>query len=144
MNINEVKQKEKGELDLIKLALTISPPNIKYMTVPEIMNKHLRYLSRMKCKFVLYPELDKTGRLHYHGYIYKSDIGYKEDLELLKKIGYIKIKDISNNKGWLQYCKKEWKTTRKLLHRREPITNNDCIGLTDSYDLSKYGILSNT
>lgn len=144
MNNNEVTLKEKGEYNLIKLALTISPPDIKYMTIKEILQRHMRVLSRIKCKFILYPELDKSGRLHYHGYIYKSDIGYKEDLEVLKKIGYIKIKDINNNKGWLQYCKKEWKTTKKLLYRKEPITNNDCLGLTDSYDLSKYGIMSNS
>lgn len=141
MNTNEVKTNEKGEFNLIKLALTISPPDINYMTTLEILNRHLRYLSRIKCKFLLYPELDKTGRLHYHGYLYKSDINFKQDIEQLKKIGYIKIKDICNDKGWLKYCRKEWKTTKKLLHRKEPITNNDCLGLTDSYDLSKYGIL---
>lgn len=141
MNTNEVKHNDKGCEDLIKLALTISPPDIKYMTIKEILHRHLRLLSRIASKFILYPELDKVGRLHYHGYIYKSDIGYKEDLEQLKKIGYIKIKDICNDKGWLKYCRKEWKTTKKLLHRKEPITNNDCLGLTDSYDLSKYGIL---
>jgi len=141
--MNNEGANQKGELDLIRLALTISPPDIPYLLTKEILQKHLQILSRIQSKFELYPELDKLGRLHYHGILYKSSLDLKKDIEILKKIGYIKIKDIDNIKGWTKYCKKEWKLTKKLLHRKGPLTNADCLGLSDSYDLSKYGIMSN-
>lgn len=128
-------------LDMV--ALTISPPDIKHLTVNKIWILHKRVLSKVKSKFVLYPELDTNGRLHYHGYIHK-EINLKEDLELIKSIGYIKVKEITDWNGWITYCSKEWKNTKKLKTPngrkiwKKPINNNDVIMDLGSYDITTY------
>lgn len=143
MNINEVKQNDKGELDLIKLALTISPPKRIDIEVKDLLNRYLSLLSRVNSRFELYPELDNAGRLHFHGYIYKNSLTYPQDLNYMSAIGFIKVKEIFDNRKWLKYCKKEWRTMKKLLHRAKPYTNIDCLHYNKSYDLERYGIYIN-
>lgn len=140
MNNNEVTPKDKGEYNLIKLALTISPPKRLDIEVKDLLNRYLSLLSRINSRFELYPELDNAGRLHFHGFIWKNSLSYPQDLNYMSAIGFIKIKEIFDNKKWLKYCKKEWRTMKKLLHRAKPYTNADCLHYNKSYDLERYGI----
>lgn len=95
----------------------------------------------MKCWYRLYPELDKTGRLHFHGIIYKNNANYNKDLEMLKvKIGFICVKEITNESKWIRYCKKEFKTTKKILSIHKDITPLDNVGNMESYDILTYFI----
>lgn len=130
-----------ARLDMV--ALTISPPDVKYLTIDKLWLHHKRLLSKIKSKFVLYPELDKTGRLHYHGYIHK-EISLKEDLEYIKKLGFVKVKDIFDLGEWVKYCSKEWKFTKKMKNIsgcyiwKKPINNDDCVIVMTSYDITTY------
>lgn len=134
----EAKQGEvKAKLDLISLACTISPPDCKVLTTSEIFKRHLVKLKQVKGNFVLYPELDIKGRLHYHGTVTKSEF-FREDLKVLQDIGYIKVKPVTNVQGWVKYCRKEWKLTKKILKIRRPIQPKDLINIRTSYDITSY------
>jgi len=125
--------------DTPQYALTISPPPKDAVKIEVLYKRFLKVISKMKCWYELYPELDKTGRLHFHGVIYKNNSNYNLDLELLKKkIGFICVKEITNRQKWIKYCKKEFKTTKKLLSINKHISPLDFIGDIQSYDILSY------
>lgn len=98
-------------LDMV--ALTLSPPDMN-QSLEDTWIYHLKRLSKIDSKFILFPETDIKGRLHYHGYVYK-DKYYPETLKALERIGFIKIKCIFDMEKWLKYCKKEYKITKAML-----------------------------
>lgn len=110
-----------------KMALTISPKDRtdKYNRLINIFHQDRYFLKRelRKCckYFCLYPELDKTGRLHYHGVIkiHDSVKWFKQIMPKLKyELGFIMIKELKSfkdNLKWLVYCQKEFGTTRHIL-----------------------------
>lgn len=107
------KPGHKGQARLDCLALTISPPDIK-LSLKDTWILHLRRLAVIDSRFILYPETDKKGRLHYHGMIWKDKF-YKESIEKCEKMGFIKLVEIKGVEGWLKYCKKEIKVTKSML-----------------------------
>lgn len=133
----------KAQTKLDMVALTISPPDVKHLSVDKILILHKRVLSKVKSTFMLYPELDASGRLHYHGVIQKT-IKLKEDLEKIKQLGFIKVKPISDYSGWMKYCSKEWKITKKAFKInnryliKKPLNNDDCVLDLGSYDITTY------
>lgn len=127
----------KAKLDLISLALTISPPDCKVLTTSEIFKRHLVKLKQVKGNFLLYPELDIKGRLHYHGTVSKSEF-FREDLDIFQKIGFVKVKPISNLTYWLKYCRKEWKLTKKILKIKKPIQPKDLLDIRVCRDILDY------
>lgn len=82
-----------------------------------------RALNRCSKDYTIYPELDNTGRLHYHGEVHiNNDTNWKAyTCGMLKTIGFIKVKSNPNG-GWKEYCKKEWDQTKQILKISEPIT----------------------
>lgn len=127
----------RGKLDLMSLALTLSPPDCKILTVMEIFNRHKVKLKQVKSNFVLYPELDLKGRLHYHGTICKTEF-FRDDLKVLEDIGFVKIKPIDHVTGWVKYCRKEWKLTKKILKIKKPIQPKDLVDIRISKDILTY------
>lgn len=131
--MSTTKIKKRNPL-LDRVALTISPP--LRLNIKDIFRKDCHIFSKLKSNFILYPEFDKTGRLHYHGYVWKSEY-LANDLELIKEsLGFVKTDtvyiDIIEHKildevaikqvnGWDIYCKKEWHITRKILKLKKPI-----------------------
>lgn len=111
-----------ANLDLIKYAITISPSKIATsdMVIRHNYKSWIDFIySRIKSRVYLYPELamSETGlRLHFHGIIQNDDrLELFNDLEILKKVCFIKVKEIVNESKWLKYCSKEWKITHKTL-----------------------------
>lgn len=72
------------------------------------------------CKsYILYPEFDEQGRLHFHGMLHGYDrIKYFAWKYKLDRIGYTLVKPISEktnaNIGWVLYCQKGWRSTCKV------------------------------
>lgn len=115
------------------VALTISPKSadIDVKTLYDIYYK--RYISKIKVKFILYPETDLKGRLHYHGVIDRSEDNIKDynwSVKLLTNWCHICLKEIRSLGNWIKYCKKEFKITKKVLKVKEPITDTVMTGIT--------------
>lgn len=120
------------------IAITISPPhrplrnkmiepyNLLFTEDSANINSIFRY-SRIKT-YLIYPELDHKGRLHYHGII---NLGvneyirfYKHSIHKLSQIGYVDVKKINSfidNLRWVIYMSKEWGITKDILSINEPI-----------------------
>lgn len=127
--------------DTPKYALTISPPQKEGVNIKTLYKRYLRIIYKLKCWYSLYPELDKSGRLHFHGVIYKNHPSYNLDLELLRsRMGFICVKEITSEAKWRKYCRKEFKTTKKLLSIHKEITPLDNVGNTESIDILTYFI----
>lgn len=111
--------------------ITISPPlnDLDIYTGQEGIKRLLKvyidcYISRLRSQILLYPELDKNNRLHFHGYIWKEDIGfYEHDIKLLKKWCFIKLEDIKLTNRWNKYISKEWHLTKSFLGLKSPLKN---------------------
>lgn len=83
------------------------------------------YLKPATSRFILYPELDETGRLHFHGIITVKDWSklYRSSYPWIRKnVGFIDVRKKANNRlGWLLYCMKNWAHTQQILEITEPI-----------------------
>lgn len=114
---------------IIVVALTFSPPTSNNTPKFDHYNYYMQILKIIKpstCRFVMYPEIDKSGRLHYHGILHvKDEIRlYKDTFPKLRKMGFIKVKQMKTFMsilGWLTYCMKEWPKTKLVLECDEPI-----------------------
>lgn len=121
-----------------KIAITISPPNrTKY--IHHVNPLRLQYdedkdqiksiLSYNKIyKYIIYPELDEKGRLHYHGIIDLDNTRYirfhKHAIHKLRQLGFVDItiiKQFINNLRQCIYMSKEWGSTSKILDISYPI-----------------------
>lgn len=101
--------------------ITISPPT----SLLKLGYRHQDYydridpvLRRIGKSYILYPEFDDKGRLHYHGFIHGYDqIKYFATAHKLNRIGWTKIDKI---KSWLDnlrlviYCQKQWRKTSQV------------------------------
>lgn len=121
-----------------KLAITISPPfrdMYKNFAQP---NRFLFFDDRIQIesifkynkigRYIIYPELDPKGRLHYHGIVTLSHNErvrfHKHAIHKLKLIGFVDIKPLAklkDNLKWIIYIKKEWGFTSALLEIDQPI-----------------------
>lgn len=108
------------------VALTISPKPLDYdvnLLFQAYMN---RYISYIKVKYILYPEMDLKGRLHFHGILERNEENikaYNWTIKFLQNWCFICVKEITSMGNWIKYCKKEWKITKKLLRLKNPISN---------------------
>ena len=121
-----------------KIALTISPKDrlygeYKHLCDNKIKNPNriifnddseiiVRALNRCSNEYVVYPESDDTGRLHYHGLITLNNKTNwtRTTLPKLKTLGFICAKTKVND-GWSEYCTKNWNYTKTVLELEEPI-----------------------
>lgn len=128
------------------LAITISPKNRVLGSKLRNANKNifdddtfqikqiLKY-NRIN-KYIIFPEFDDKGRLHYHG-ILSLDRNqyirfYKHALTKLSLIGFVdvkKLKEFQDKLKWLIYCKKEWNISSEILEIENPIWNDKVCNL---------------
>lgn len=117
------------------IAITISPPNrVKwtgfcnpnrnlYDSDKFIIEAVLKY-NRIK-DYLIYPEFDVKGRLHYHGILNLTNAQrirlYKHAQPKLTSIGYVDVKPIDSKLTWLCYIKKQWHFTAQVLELITPI-----------------------
>lgn len=106
-------------------AITISPKpvDVPVIDLIDIYNRH--YISKIRVEYVLYPETDLKGRLHFHGIIKRDSSNIKDylwSIKMLENWCFICIKEINNATKWDKYCRKEWKLTKKLLKLKRPLT----------------------
>lgn len=121
-----------------KLALTISPPRRDCYNRFKNPNRFLYLDDKIQIQsilkynkiggFILYPELDSKGRLHYHGII-RLDSNekvrfHKHAIHKLRQIGFVDIKPLKtfeDNLRWSLYMKKEWGFTQTVLEIVDPL-----------------------
>lgn len=115
-----------------KFALTVSPKDRvdKYNKIEHIyiddVNIMRKYMKRCSSHYIVYPETDAVGRLHYHGIIEVSDkIKFvKQVIPALKRIGYVCLKPLDtlkDNISWILYCSKEWMITKDIVDIQQPL-----------------------
>lgn len=78
--------------------------------------------------YILYPELDERGRLHYHGILTLSNTEYirfeKHARHKLRQLGHVDTSDctqLKNNMRYMIYMKKNWMVTKDILEISDPI-----------------------
>lgn len=113
-----------------KLFLTVSPPPRPGRVVHQYLDDVvlLRHALRKIKRWVIYPELDKKGRLHYHGILNCTDHEYvsyyRVCLPTLEKIGFIqtsRIDSFMENLRTVVYCQKQFALMKQLLWIEEPL-----------------------
>jgi len=120
------------------LAITISPPlryNNKLFKNPNkcqymddlIFIRHVFHYNRIG-SYIIYPEFDQKGRLHYHGTLNLSHDElvrfYKHAVHKLGNLGFVDHKRLltfMDKLKWSIYCKKEFGLTRDILEIQSPI-----------------------
>lgn len=114
-------------------AITLTYKNIctikegKYM----LMN-HLFNHSSIKCTF--YPEYTRSGRLHWHGFVYeRNKQNYNRFLSHWRYIGFTKESKLTNRIAWHIYCIKD-----QYLFKRQPTR------LTTRFVIKRFTKLHNT
>lgn len=135
-------------MDLIKYAITISPSKTtteRHLIINIYKRWRTFFAENIDSRLYLYPELavnDEGLRLHFHGIIENDDrLEMYTDLEKLKKICFIKVKEITNIKSWIKYCRKEWKITHKTLIENGRIKENNIIINKQKGTKTEYTIL---
>lgn len=110
------------------IALTVSPPyriqGPRYCYNDDM--NFLKFIRLCSKHFIIYPELSRSSRLHYHGLILISDhIKYhKKIVPALKRMGHVKIDPIrtfADHLRWLLYIRKEWETSRYVVKAASPL-----------------------
>jgi len=79
--------------------------------------------------YMIYPEFDPKGRLHYHGNIhldYNEEVRwYKHANPKLTKLGHVLLTIVKNKIDhqlfWLNYMRKDWPITKEILDITMPI-----------------------
>lgn len=79
-------------------------------------------------RYIIYPEFDEKGRLHYHGILALDSNQYirfyKHAMHKLKRIGFVDVKPLKTFKDklrWICYIKKSFGTTREILSIEDPV-----------------------
>lgn len=101
--------------------ITISPPTSLLSLRYRLQHYHDLLdpiLRRMSKSYILYPEFDEKGRLHFHGFLHGFDnIKYIATNYKLNRIGWTKIdklKTFKDNLRTVLYCQKEWRKTTQI------------------------------
>ena len=100
-------------------AITISPPARQGRCLRFRLQDYwdsIDVVLRRMCKsYILYPEFDDNGRLHFHGMVGDFDkckyFCWKYKLD---RIGFTCVKPITNSLVWMLYCQKNWRKTCKV------------------------------
>lgn len=95
--------------------LSISVTEIN-LYIQNRISAHYRYVKKQLFNlkgsaYKLYLEISPLGRIHWHGYIQIGSIKtwLERDILILKQIGSFCIKEITDEKVWLEYCTKQQK-----------------------------------
>lgn len=124
------------------LAITISPP-LRFRNGTKLKNPNRvifdedriqikAILKYIRCgTYILYPELDPKGRIHYHGII-TMDVNqfvrfYKYAYWKFMLIGFVDYKPLKtfiDKMRWIIYMSKSWGFTRDILEISLPILKN--------------------
>lgn len=108
---------------LEKYAFTWSPKGTTYD--PDIKNNEIIYdifrRWRHAMEFMITPELNKNGNIHYHGIIAIRDkiAWYKRLLPELKRKGFVLIKSIDDYDKWFAYIKKDYEVKKAVFTQYE-------------------------
>lgn len=125
------------------IAITISPPDRVYKLAQLkildplrnifIGDKYIIQRVFMKCRikrYIIYPEIDDKGRLHYHGVFTSNNTDQRVRWfkygrpKLNQLIGYVDVKCLKTFEDrlrWLLYIKKNWGESQDLFNITEPI-----------------------
>lgn len=120
------------------LALTISPPNRMKGTKLRNYNRflfeedilHIRAVFKYNKirNFIIFPELDDRGRLHYHGIVSLNPsqyVRYRKHAEFkLRLLGFVDAKPLKgflDHLRWLFYCRKQFHIIQEILEITEPV-----------------------
>lgn len=92
----------------------------------ELAIKHIFKKNRIT-RYIIFPELDDKGRLHYHGKITSLTESqrvslYKSVRPTLQRIGFVDLQPVKNELECLYYCKKQFAFTSQVLERYQPIS----------------------
>lgn len=103
------------------MAITISTPPSQFSVLYRIQDHHTSIDESLRkiCKsYILYPEFDEQGRLHYHGMINGYDeIKYFHLKWKLDRVGYTLVKPIKQPLIWVLYCQKSWRRTSRVFEK---------------------------
>lgn len=113
-----------------KIFITITPPprhgNQKHVYLDDKL--HIQSSLKKIKRYMIYPEFDSKGRLHYHGILLCTDSEYvslyKECRPKLERLGFVhteKLETFNNNLRTIIYCQKEWGTTKDILELDNPM-----------------------
>lgn len=120
------------------VAITISPPHrsdniafsdpnlMTYLEDRSYIRQILNY-NRIR-RYIIYPEFDDKGRLHYHGTITLDHNQYvrfhKHAIHKFRRLGFTDIKSLKefdDKLRWSYYIKKNWGLTKEILSQQEPM-----------------------
>lgn len=120
----------------VKYAYTITLRSQLYKLNPEDQydKTYLHIASLLKgliCTVDLVAELTRSCNIHYHGIIQFNNINSKQNLQLMfrnifrsdKYVGFVDIKQITDEEGWLNYIIKDIPSTRNSINRPPLILN---------------------
>lgn len=121
-----------------KLFITISPPDRSYKYAQLGLSnpnqaifyddndyiKHIFKRYRIK-KYIMYPEFDEKGRLHYHGRATltpSQEVSFYKSIKpyLQRNIGFVDVSVVKHDLENLLYCMCEWGKTSKILDIKTP------------------------
>lgn len=124
------------------LAITVSPPyrcrGLKRRNPhrhvyddDQFQIKSIFKYNRIK-KFIIFPEFDNKGRLHYHGTLELNRCEYvrfnRHAIFKLQEIGFVDVKKLitfTDKLKWNMYCRKDWHISQEILEITRPIWNNN-------------------
>jgi len=126
------------------LAITISPKHRTHGTLYVNPQRHLYLDDRMIIAFylkksnitryIIFPEFDEKGRLHYHGVLtlnhHQFVTFYKQTYFKLSRLGFVDVKQMSTFEDkfrWSIYMKKNWGITKDILEIDVPIIKHQII-----------------
>lgn len=102
------------------------------------------YLKTIGCKVTLVCELTKAYNVHYHGIITLPLVKnanlmkrFVDSFRRSKDYGFVNIKPIDNEIGWIEYINKSLADTCKSINRRPIII--DKFNVFDTTVMSNYG-----
>lgn len=115
---------------------------LDFHTVDNIVsyNKHImtlfRELALSTTDFIIFPEYNKQGNIHYHGTLYMTDNQlthyYRNRLKNFKKLGFVLMKSKNIDENWSIYQSKDSKIMLEVLN---PLP----VPITRAYYLSNKG-----
>lgn len=120
------------------IAFTLSPPNRSMTGKYRNPQKHFYdgdrqiIMSTLKydriSRYIIHPEFDDKGRLHYHGIItlnHNEQVRfYKHGREIIKRLGYVDIKPLASREDkirWVGYMRKGWRLASETLEITQPM-----------------------
>lgn len=119
--------------------LTLKPSMYKYTSEEQYDRTYLLAYKHVKsrCVYVtMIAEHTKAYNIHYHGiitFVMSKSCPKKKFVDSFRNhpfIGFVNIKQMENDQGWLDYIKKDLKATREMINR-PPIIADDFTVLTD-------------